>query len=154
MATDTCWLPAKRDVLKSCGSSLHEAFVFQARRAEVQQQAEPGIVVGKDCNGRQPCIAEATGPVLDCATRAQPQGGDFARGALAAAFAAFDNVPGLDTVTTLVLSVGAAFCAGDCDQNGTGTVDELITLVSIALGKHHPHRARRAFPAERRSTSP
>ena len=29
----------------------------------------------------------------------------------------------------------AAMCAGDCDGNGTVTINEIVTLVSIALGQ-------------------
>ena len=42
-------------------------------------------------------------------------------------------------MTTLVLGLGARFCAGDCDGDGSVTVDELITSVHVALGSASLH---------------
>jgi hypothetical protein len=38
-------------------------------------------------------------------------------------------------------------CAGDCDDNGQVTVDELITLVSIALGNAQPSACPHGVPS-------
>jgi cysteine-rich repeat protein len=75
---------------------------------------------------------QATGAVLDCSALGQPQGNDLASGALAAAFVALDGSCLGDEVGRLL--IGLASCIGDCDGDGSVTVDELIRGVNIALG--------------------
>jgi hypothetical protein len=62
-------------------------------------------------------------------------------GALAGAFGTLDNAGIGDTVTTLVLGLGAPLpvpCVGDCDQNGTVSVAELVIGVNAALSSTLP----------------
>ena len=44
------------------------------------------------------------------------------------------TTPGLPSATPTASAPPQTFCVGDCDQNGTVTIDELITGVNIALG--------------------
>jgi hypothetical protein len=56
---------------------------------------------------------------------------------LAGAFGALELKSRGDTVATLMLGLGAPLsvpCVGDCDQNGSVSVDELVKGVNIALG--------------------
>jgi hypothetical protein len=89
--------------------------------------------------GSNPCRTEVTGTPFACPALAVNPAGSPPGAALAGAFTTLDNAAFGDTVTMLVLGLGAApFCAGDCDQNGLVTVAELVTLVNIGLGEATP----------------
>jgi len=64
------------------------------------------------------------------------------------------SIPGAGTTTPTLSpnptpTIGLGSCVGDCDSNGTVTVDELITLVNIALGLAQPSACPHGIPSGR-----
>jgi hypothetical protein len=52
----------------------------------------------------------------------------------AVAFDSADNVYVAGADSNNVFKIAVAPCAGDCDRNGVVTVDDILTMVNIALG--------------------
>jgi cysteine-rich repeat protein len=77
------------------------------------------------------------------------QHGDASGAVLASVFTELNRPEGGDFVFTssLVASRSADPCIGDCDGSGEVTVNEIITLVNIALGEAHPSACSRGVPA-------
>jgi cysteine-rich repeat protein len=102
-----------------------------ARAVVLDANNQPGNAFADDqCNGT-PCVTAADGNPFDCEALATDAHDELRDVSLVAAFGTLDNAGLGDTVTTIVL--GGPLCGGDCDGDGQATVDELVTLVRIAL---------------------
>lgn len=57
------------------------------------------------------------------------------------------SVSGSGTSPTPTATPGVSACVGDCDDSGDVTVDELITMVNIALGNAQPTACPQGIPS-------
>jgi hypothetical protein len=109
MCNDATFLPLAVDVALTTGTATTE-------------------ILDVDDQSGERLTAQATGHPVSC--EALEQGGVV--GTLVGA------VPWLhtfgDSVATFVLAAHGGPCAGDCGRDGEVTIDELLTLVNIALG--------------------
>ena len=88
----------------------------------------------------------ATGAPFRCGAL---QRGDASGAALASTVIELNRPTLGDTLfsSALVASGGAGPCAGDCDNSGDVTVNEIITLVNIALGNAQPSACSHGVPS-------
>jgi hypothetical protein len=101
------------------------------------------LTIGKERDGHIPVVIKAGAvrlarlPILALGCLC-PRAVAAKRAALASTFTELARGDLRDVVFTNLVVTAAGPCAGDCDGSGKVTVDEILTLVNVALGNAQP----------------